>query len=158
MKNNPINNTVFNSRDLLEYRESLAQGLVDDWNAWQEEHLNNEFEVEDVDDVFKFAENLNNNGSEQFNIDWSDDMNHYEEVANFCDELSNYGDFEYGESIISEDYFEEYCEEYCKDMGFISNDLPGFIENAIDWEKVADDLKMDYTGADFEGTTYYMRA
>lgn len=32
--NNPINNTVFDSRDLMEYREQQEQFFIDRWNEY----------------------------------------------------------------------------------------------------------------------------
>ena len=49
--NNPINLTVFDSRDLVEYKEYLEEELTNDWNDWQEEHLNDEFKADDAEEV-----------------------------------------------------------------------------------------------------------
>lgn len=68
--------------------------------------------------------------------------------------FEGYGDFEHGESIISEDYFVEYTKQTIIDCGYISKDMPSFISDNIDWEGVAEDLKVDY----MEHNGYYMRA
>lgn len=67
-------------------------------------------------------------------------------------------DWIYGETLINEDYFIEYCEELCKDVGYIPEGLPGFIENHIDWEGVAQEIKQDYIEVDFDGVSYFIRA
>lgn len=64
-------------------------------------------------------------------------------------------DWEYGATLIRETYFSEYCEELLKDIGDLPQDLPGYI--AIDWDKTADNLRVDYTEVDFDGTTYLVR-
>lgn len=46
-------------------------------------------------------------------------------------------------------------EELCKDIGDIPRGMPSYIE--IDWEKTADNLKVDYTAVDFDGETYWIR-
>lgn len=66
-------------------------------------------------------------------------------------------DWQYGETFISADYFADYAYELCKDVGYLPADLPGWIENHIDWEGVADELKVDYQEFEFRGTTYYAR-
>lgn len=66
-------------------------------------------------------------------------------------------ELEYGQTFISENYFEDYAKELCEDIGALPTDLLGFIANNIDWEGVADDIRIDYTSADLNGTTYYYR-
>lgn len=156
--NNPICNTVFDTRDLIEYKEYLEESLLNGWNEWQEENLDNNYEAEDVDDAIKFFNNLADNGAKQFLINYSDEISEYDEIEQFCSELENYAaDFSYGETVIHESYFEEYCEEFCKDVGYLPNELPGFLEVAIDWTKVADQLEMDYTRVVYQGDDYLVR-
>jgi len=90
--------------------------------------------------------------------EFDEDIEEYEKIVSFCDELDGYGDFRYGETIISEEYFTEYCEDLVADCGYISKDLPSFISNNIDWDAVADDLRVDYIEVDYDGTTYLMRS
>ena len=66
-------------------------------------------------------------------------------------------DWSCGETLIHEDYFTEYCKELTHDIGAYDSNLPSYIENNIDWDGVADDLKVDYTDIDFDGETYYIR-
>ena len=66
--------------------------------------------------------------------------------------------WEDGEVLINENYFTESCEELCKDTGDMPENLPWYIENNIDWDGVADDIKMDYTEVDFDGEAYFIRA
>ena len=63
----------------------------------------------------------------------------------------------HGETLIHEDYFPEYAEELCKDIGDIPRESPWYIADHIDWEGVADELKVDYTEIDFDGDTYLIR-
>lgn len=154
--NNPINSTsFFDSRDLIEYRDFLADEILSDWNEWQEENLNDEFEAEDAEQAIQFAENLKSNGSQDFLVDYSGEISEYKAIQDFCHEL-DYGDFPHGQTIISEHYFTEYCEELLKDCGYLPSDIPSWIE--IDFDKTADNMSEDYIKADFEGTTYLMRA
>ena len=66
-------------------------------------------------------------------------------------------ELEYGQTFISENYFEDYARELCQDIGALPADLPGFIESNIDWEGVASDILIDYSSAELGGTMYYYR-
>ena len=66
-------------------------------------------------------------------------------------------DWHHGAALIRDSYFIEYCRELLSDIGDLPADLPGYIENNIDWDGVADDLKIDYTEVDFDGITYWIR-
>ena len=154
----PITNDVFDSRDLIEYKEFLEQEILDAYIAWAEDA--NDFKEEDAEDLeipddFDSIEFID---EEAFTIGIQDTIDEYEAIKDFVEQLEGYGDFEHGESIISEDYFEQYCEEFIKDCGYIPNDLPAFIENNINWDGVADDMKQDYTEASYNRQTYLMRS
>lgn len=60
-----------------------------------------------------------------------------------------------GVSGFAEHYAEEYAEEYTYDTGAVERD--SWVENFIDWEKVADSLKEDYTEVEILGSTFYLR-
>jgi hypothetical protein len=64
-------------------------------------------------------------------------------------------DWRHGIQLIPEKVFTEYCQELLEDCGEIPRDLPSYI--VIDWEETADNLRVDYTEVDFEGTTYLFR-
>jgi hypothetical protein len=147
---NPINNTVFDSRDLLEYRDELAENIIYLYNECMSEANEDWEDVDDIEDVnFEALNNID---------DYQDEVEHYIDISKFCDDISEYcSDFEYGVAIMHEDYFEEYCEELVKEIGDLSKNLPAYIENNIDWSGVADDLKVDYSEAEYDGNTYYFR-
>ena len=48
-------------------------------------------------------------------------------------------------------------EELADDIGAIPRDV-AWPYTCIDWERAARELQYDYTGADFDGVTYYYRA
>ncbi|MAX51511.1 MAG: hypothetical protein CMH22_05985 [Methylophaga sp.] len=155
---NPINNTVFDSRDLIEYKEELENDILDAYIDWAENH--NEYKEEETEeleipDSFDEIEFLN---EESFIVTCSDLIEEYEDIEDFCEELeNNSSDFKYGESIIHESYFEEYCEDFCRDCGYIADNTPAIIENNIDWAGIAEDMKIDYAEVEYNGETYYIR-
>ena len=84
-------------------------------------------------------------------------------LTEFLEQFSGYGGDEqwngdwYPLTFIRDSYFEEYAEELVKEIGDLPKFLPEYIENNIDWEGVADDLKVDYTSGEFDGVTYWAR-
>lgn len=135
-------NDLIDSRDLLELFEDLKTQFVDEFNEWAEE---NEHEpIEDWEDAPTNLEDLEDLHQE------------ITELADFINECAGYGDFDYGEALIHEDYFTEYCEDFLKDCGYIPNDMPSWIE--LDFEATAENMKADYITADWGDETYYMRA
>src|SRR5574343_528083 len=151
---NPIDK-VFDSRELIEYVEEIKEAvlnkyneIVDEFNndhseddTWNE--LDNKYDYDELDTV---GLNWIHDIDSDFFLDLGfTDVEDLENLINFYDELSQYGDFKYGETIIREDYLAEYCEELCKDIGEIPKDLPWYIANHIDWDGVAKEIAMDYT-------------
>ena len=58
-------------------------------------------------------------------------------------------DWQYGETLIRDSYFEDYARELADDIGAVTG--------SIDWERAARELRMDYTAVDFDGVTYWIR-
>jgi hypothetical protein len=63
-------------------------------------------------------------------------------------------EWQYGAHFIAEEYFTEYVKDMLEGCGTIPRDLPDYV--AIDWEETADNLKCDYTDAEFNGVNYYV--
>lgn len=66
-------------------------------------------------------------------------------------------DWQHGETLIRDDYFERYARDLADDMGVGGNDTawPG---RHIDWEAAAEELKHDYMSVSFDGVEYWIRA
>lgn len=163
---NPIDK-VFDSRDLKEYVENIQEEILDKYNELIDE-INNEHVGEDdwidLDNAYDYNEldTVKLNWIDEIDLDFFSsigftDVEDIENLLNFYNELSQYGDFKYGETIIREDYWVEYCEEFCKDIGDIPKNLPWYIANHIDWEGVAKEIAYDYTYVSYNGEDYYIR-
>lgn len=61
----------------------------------------------------------------------------------------------YPVTLIRDSYFVDYVQELLEDCGDIPKNLPHYIH--IDWERTARDIRVDYSGADFHGVTYWFR-
>ena len=66
-------------------------------------------------------------------------------------------EWKHGEQLIPEDYFENHARELAVDLGSIPDDAK-WPCTCIDWEQAAEELKQDYSQADYQGTTYLFRA
>lgn len=72
-------------------------------------------------------------------------------------EASPYADdWEHGETMIRDSYFEEYAEELASDIGAINKEA-NWPLNHIDWKAAAEALKQDYTEVRFKGVSYQIR-
>lgn len=137
---------MIDSRDLLEKREDLKATILADHN---EEFPRNE--KDDFDDI-----NFDNDYVESWAEDWEDDLERIEEINNLEREVGS-SEFEFGVTLIEEGDFVDYCKELVTDLGVLPIELPFYIESNIDWEGVADDLKVDYSELEYEGNTYLFR-
>ena len=74
-----------------------------------------------------------------------------------AEEASDYAaDWQYGESLIRDSYFEEYAQELADDIGAINKEAT-WPNDCIDWERAARELQQDYTSVEFRGVTYWTR-
>lgn len=82
-------------------------------------------------------------------------------LSSIMDELEGYGGDEkwrgswYPITLIHEDYFVDAMKELLEDIGDIPRPFPHYI--AIDWEATANNLRLDYSGIEIEGHTYWFR-
>jgi antirestriction protein len=66
-------------------------------------------------------------------------------------------DWEHGEALIRESYFQDYAQELAEECGMIPNNLT-WPCTCIDWEQAARELKMDYFEVEFDDVTYLIRS
>jgi hypothetical protein len=134
-----------NSKDGSEDRDNAINALSSFWNCTPEEVPGGVEAIEEDNgtDSFKGEPELaalrdflhemrGNGGDHQWEGDW------------------------YPVTLIRESYFEDYAQELAEDIGAISRDAQWPL-SYIDWPRAAEALKMDYTGAEFDGVTYYFR-
>lgn len=65
-------------------------------------------------------------------------------------------DWEFGATLVRDDYFVHYAMELADDMGVDVGDL-SWPYNCIDWTQAAFELQMDYTPVQFGFITYWVR-
>ena len=89
------------------------------------------------------------------NADLDDDE--LKALKELAEEASGSPDWEYGETLIRDSYFENYARELAEDTGAIKGDEDWPLRH-IDWEAAADELKNDYFSVDFDGVEYWIRS
>lgn len=65
-------------------------------------------------------------------------------------------DWRYGETIVRGTYFKKYAWELAEACGMVPKNLSWPLNN-LDWDAAAEELKQDYTSADFGGIEYWIR-
>lgn len=84
--------------------------------------------------------------------------NELQPYLDFAEEFEDCAeDYHYGSVAIRYDHFAEYARELVYDLGYIPDNLPGWIECNIDWAGVTDDLEEDYSIIEFDGVVYLVR-
>lgn len=116
-------------------------------------------DVIDSRDVIARIEELENELCPSDESDGTDNAER-EELATLvalADEASDYADdWQYGETLIRDSYFEDYAQELAEDIGAIDSNAT-WPNNCIDWGRATRELQMDYTPVDFDGVTYWIR-
>lgn len=142
---------TLDTRDLIEERNDLKQQILDSFLETFEHY---EEMTESFEDVLFEEEEI-----QSWKEGFEDELKEIEEIDTLEDEINSYaGDnFDDGVYLIDEDDFEEYCEDYLEGCGYFGNDFPQWIKNNIDWSGIAEDMKQDYSGVEFRGTTYLYR-
>lgn len=80
-------------------------------------------------------------------LDWCTE---YDNLSTLAGEASLYSDdWEWGVTLIHENYFTDYCKEMLEDF-------PTYV--VIDWEATTENIKHDYSEVEFNGEKYYYRS
>ena len=143
---------VVDTRDLYkrqcEFQEELE--TLQDAVSEAQEALN---ECEDADDQEALADTLNEATAEL--EDWQSE---YQEELDELNALENEvgGEWMHGATLIDEDDFIEYVQDLAEDMGATAGVDHSWL--VIDWEATADNVKMDYSSCEYQGTTYLFRS
>jgi hypothetical protein len=85
-----------------------------------------------------------------------DEQRELDDLESLAEEASASPDWEYGETLIRDSYFETYAQELAEEMDVISGNETWPL-NCIDWKLAARELKYDYTSVYFSGVRYWIR-
>ena len=91
-------------------------------------------------------------------IAWEDEYGaELDTLRKLADDASGSPDWEWGETLIRDSYFEDYTQELAEDIGAVKHDA-SWPNNCIDWGQAARELKTDYFCVDFDGVEYWIRS
>jgi hypothetical protein len=144
----PRNSGIIDTRDLQERLEELEakRDAIDE--AIEQRDETEADETASPEAFEKAVEEL-----EKLEADFDEDeQKELAELESLSEEISDWKD---GATMIPESEFVDYCMELLEDIGDLPKDLPGYI--AIDWDKTADNLRVDYSEVKYQGTTYLVR-
>jgi hypothetical protein len=136
---------VLDTRDLIERRDELKEGIL---NSFLETFEHYEERTESFEDILFEEEEI-----QEWKEDWEDDLQEIDQIDKIEDILGS--EFEYGVTLVREDYWEEYVEDLLVEIGCLPKDLPSWIE--IDWVSTAYNVKQDYEEVLYQGDTYLGR-
>ena len=134
---------ITNSQDVIDSRDVIARI----------EHLESERQdvLDDADDGLAGQAKI---------VAW-DETDEGQELAALkalADEAEGYApDWRHGAPLIRHSYFTDYCRELVEDCDGLPKGLPAYIADNINWDGVADDLRVDYTEVSFAGVEYWVR-
>jgi hypothetical protein len=136
---------VLDTRDLIERRDELKQSVLDSFLETFEHY---EERTESFEDILFNEEEI-----QDWKEDWSDEIDEICQIDNIEDTLGS--EFEYGITLVREDYWEDYVEDLLVEIGYLPKDLPCWIE--IDWVSTAYNVKQDYDEVEYQGDMYFGR-
>lgn len=124
-------------------------------------HIDNSADIIDSRDVIARIEELTDERDNFEGGAWAeecgDDAEELASLMALAEQAEGYAaDWQHGEALIRDSYFEDYARELAEDIGAIKSDA-SWPYTCIDWEQAARELQMDYTSVEFDGVTYWIR-
>jgi hypothetical protein len=113
---------------------------------------------EDVIDSREISERIAYlaSGAEDDELD-NDELEELDNLRAVAEQASGSPDWQYGETLIRDSYFEEYAQQLAEDIGAVDRNASWPL-SYIDWEAAAYALKYDYATVTFYGVMYWIRA
>lgn len=121
--------------------------------------IDNNEDTINYDDVVERIEDLRDRRDDEDQIDPLDD-DEAEELAKleaFAEECESYVGQRSGATLIRDSYFKDYARDCAEDQYGREMAASAWPFDCIDWERAARELRMDYTGVEFDGVTYWVR-
>ena len=137
---------VLDTRDLIERRDGLKQDILD---SFLDIFPHYEERTDTFEDILFEEEEI-----QDWKEDWIQEIEEIEEIDKIENSLGS--EFEYGVTLVREDYWEEYVEDLLVEIGYLPKDLPCWIE--IDWSATAYNVRQDYNEVEYQGDTYFGRS
>jgi hypothetical protein len=137
---------VLDTRDLIERRDELKQDILD---SFLDIFPHYEERTDTFEDILFEEEEI-----QDWKEHWIQEIEEIEEIDKIENSLGS--EFEYGVTLVREDYWEEYVEDLLVEIGYLPKDLPCWIE--IDWSATAYNVRQDYDEVEYQGDNYWGRS
>jgi hypothetical protein len=137
---------IIDSRDVIKLIEEL-EGEIKALNEERSELTFNEDEMSGYD----------NDRVAEIDDELKELQGQLEPLFSLAEEGRGSSDWSYGETLIADSYFKEYAEQLAEDLGYTNKDVQ-WPYTCIDWDRAADDLKMDYFSVNFGDETFWIRS
>lgn len=138
-------NTISNTDDTIDSRDVIAR--IEELEAERDDYAS------EIDDKTGAA-GVERRSWAESNPDEAAELKALQALA---EEAEGYApDWKHGEQLIRDSYFERFAQELADDLGYTNAEV-SWPHTCIDWERAARELRMDYTGVDFDGVTYWVR-
>lgn len=118
--------------------------------------ISNSDDIIDSRDVIARISELESDIESGLKLD-EDDAEELIVLREFAAEGESCSDWEHGEMLIRDSYFEHYAMDLADDIGAIDRNAH-WPTSCIDWKQAAEELQADYTSLDFDGVTYWARS
>jgi hypothetical protein len=140
---------ISNTDDVIDSRDVIAriEELQNERDNWQETN-----ELPDFPGYDEAEE-----GSKWYEWEESEEGLELKALLDLQNDAEGSPDWQYGETLIRDSYFQDYAEQLAEDIGAINSDAT-WPNNCIDWEKAASELQQDYMLVNFDGVDYWIRA
>lgn len=145
--------SYLDTRDLEDRRQELEDELKTLKSAVTE--AEEAFAAADEDDRDDAEIELN---QASFDLtDWEDNNQDELDALNTLRDEFDHRSWRDGVTLIPDDDFEDYARDLAEDL--YGNDIrkASWPFDCIDWEKAADELRMDYSSVEYDGVTYLYR-
>jgi hypothetical protein len=162
---------VSNSDDIIDSRDVIARieelegereslvDAVDEAKAIETKAKEKAASIED-DENDDVAETVDRERAEEALEEWdaSEEADELKALKSLQDEGEGYSDWNHGETLIRESYFESYARDLAEDLHGDAIRDASWPFDCIDWGQAVNDLKMGYTSVEFDGVTYWTRS
>ena len=140
-----MTNTISNIDDVIDSRDVIAR--IEELESERADL------VSEAEDYTNAAADESKDALKAWDEENAEELKALKGLASEAEGYSD--DWEYGATLVRGSYFVDYCRELVSDIGDIPKEIPSYIE--IDWDATAANIMADYTSADFDGVTYYVR-
>lgn len=112
--------------------------------------------IERIDDLAECQAAYDREGGD-WARDYPEDAEELAALRALADQCVGYcPDWNYGAALIRDSHFPTYTRELAEDIGAV-HPVTRWPLTCVDWDRAANELRMDYTSVDFDGVTFWVQ-